>query len=97
MCDVCVCDVYQAAEVHRQVRKYAQSILKPGIGMIDLCQLRVFVCGVCVCACACSAAHSQCERLCACSAAHSPCVCVCVCVYVCDSVLLVHIVHCVIS
>ena len=28
----------KSAEVHRQVRKYAQSIMKPGIKMIDLCK-----------------------------------------------------------
>lgn len=28
----------KAAEVHRQVRKYAQTIARPGIKMIDLCQ-----------------------------------------------------------
>lgn len=28
----------KAAEVHRQVRKYAQSIARPGIKLIDLCQ-----------------------------------------------------------
>ena len=28
----------QAAEVHRQVRKYMRSILKPGMLMIDLCE-----------------------------------------------------------
>jgi len=28
----------KAAEVHRQVRKYAQSVAKPGIKMVDLCQ-----------------------------------------------------------
>ncbi|XP_020530611.1 methionine aminopeptidase 2B isoform X2 [Amborella trichopoda] len=30
--------VRQAAEVHRQVRKYIRSIVKPGILMIDLCE-----------------------------------------------------------
>jgi len=71
-----VCDVYQAAEVHRQVRKYAQSILKPGIGMIDLCQLSVCV-NVCVCAYVC-----VCVCVCVCVFV---CVCVCVCVSVCLS------------
>lgn len=28
----------KAAEVHRQVRKYAQTIAKPGIKLVDLCQ-----------------------------------------------------------
>ena len=28
----------KAAEVHRQVRKYAQSIAKPGIKMVDFCK-----------------------------------------------------------
>eukprot|EP01019_Chilodonella_uncinata_P003607 GABU01004487.1.p1 GENE.GABU01004487.1~~GABU01004487.1.p1 ORF type:complete len:202 (+),score=50.71 GABU01004487.1:116-721(+) len=28
----------KAAEVHRQVRKYAQTIARPGIKMVDLCQ-----------------------------------------------------------
>lgn len=28
----------KAAEVHRQVRKHAQSIAKPGIKLVDLCQ-----------------------------------------------------------
>jgi methionyl aminopeptidase len=35
-------DVYdsvrQAAEVHRQVRHYAQSIIKPGIKLVDMCE-----------------------------------------------------------
>eukprot|EP01103_Thecamoeba_quadrilineata_P001347 TRINITY_DN111_c0_g1_i1.p1 TRINITY_DN111_c0_g1~~TRINITY_DN111_c0_g1_i1.p1 ORF type:complete len:539 (-),score=152.25 TRINITY_DN111_c0_g1_i1:37-1653(-) len=31
-------DVRQAAEVHRQVRRYAQSIIKPGIKLIDMCE-----------------------------------------------------------
>ncbi len=30
--------VRQAAEVHRQVRKYIQTIAKPGILMTDLCE-----------------------------------------------------------
>ncbi len=30
--------VRQAAEVHRQVRSYAQSFLKPGIKLVDMCQ-----------------------------------------------------------
>lgn len=28
----------KSAEVHRQVRKYAQSIAKPGIKLVDLCK-----------------------------------------------------------
>jgi len=31
-------DVRQAAEVHRQVRKYAQTFIKPGIKLIDMCE-----------------------------------------------------------
>jgi methionyl aminopeptidase len=31
-------DVRRAAEVHRQVRKYAQTIIKPGIRLIDMCE-----------------------------------------------------------
>ena len=31
-------DIRQAAEVHRQVRKYAQSFIRPGMQMIDICQ-----------------------------------------------------------
>ncbi|KAF0683963.1 Aste57867_24044 [Aphanomyces stellatus] len=31
--------VRYASEVHRQVRKYAQSLMKPGIRLIDLCEL----------------------------------------------------------
>eukprot|EP00929_Paragymnodinium_shiwhaense_P118240 TRINITY_DN90178_c0_g1_i1.p1 TRINITY_DN90178_c0_g1~~TRINITY_DN90178_c0_g1_i1.p1 ORF type:complete len:557 (+),score=189.67 TRINITY_DN90178_c0_g1_i1:108-1673(+) len=30
--------IRRAAEVHRQVRRYVQSYIRPGIGMIDLCQ-----------------------------------------------------------
>ena len=30
--------VRQAAEVHRQARKYIQTIAKPGVLMIDLCE-----------------------------------------------------------
>ena len=30
--------VREAAEVHRQVRRYAQSIIKPGIKLIDMCE-----------------------------------------------------------
>jgi methionyl aminopeptidase len=33
-----LCSLRKAAEVHRQVRKYAQSVAKPGIKMVDLCQ-----------------------------------------------------------
>ena len=29
--------IRKSAEAHRQVRKYAQSIIKPGIKLIDLC------------------------------------------------------------
>lgn len=28
----------KAAEVHRQVRKYAQSIIRPGVRLIDICE-----------------------------------------------------------
>jgi methionine aminopeptidase len=28
-----------AAEVHREVRRYAQSIIKPGIKLTDMCEL----------------------------------------------------------
>lgn len=31
-------DYRRAAEVHRQVRQYAQSICKPGIKLVDLCK-----------------------------------------------------------
>ena len=31
--------VRHASEVHRQVRRYAQSIMKPGIKLIDMCTL----------------------------------------------------------
>lgn len=31
-------DVRQAAEVHRQVRKYAQSFIRPGMTMLEICQ-----------------------------------------------------------
>ncbi len=31
--------VRQASEVHRQVRAYAQSIIKPGIKLIDMCEM----------------------------------------------------------
>jgi len=31
-------DVRRAAEVHRTVRRYAQSIIKPGIRLIDMCE-----------------------------------------------------------
>jgi len=31
-------DFRRAAEVHRQVRQYAQSICKPGIKLVDLCK-----------------------------------------------------------
>ena len=30
--------VREAAEVHRQVRSYAQSFIKPGIKLIDMCE-----------------------------------------------------------
>jgi methionyl aminopeptidase len=30
--------VREAAEVHRQVRAYAQQTIKPGMSMIDICQ-----------------------------------------------------------
>ncbi|KAI8834849.1 peptidase M24, structural domain-containing protein [Chytridium lagenaria] len=32
-------DIRRAAEVHRQVRKYAQKTIKPGMGMIEICEL----------------------------------------------------------
>ncbi|KAI9355104.1 peptidase M24, structural domain-containing protein [Zopfochytrium polystomum] len=32
-------DVRQAAEVHRQVRRYAQKVVKPGMSMIEICEL----------------------------------------------------------
>lgn len=35
---VMINEVRQAAEVHRQVRKYIQTIAKPGIPMIELCE-----------------------------------------------------------
>jgi methionyl aminopeptidase len=28
----------KAAECHRQVRKYAQSIIKPGMRLVDICE-----------------------------------------------------------
>jgi len=31
-------EVREAAEVHRQVRKFAQSIIKPGISLLDIAQ-----------------------------------------------------------
>ena len=31
-------DIRRAAEVHRQVRRYAQSIIRPGIRLIDMCE-----------------------------------------------------------
>jgi hypothetical protein len=31
--------VRMAAEVHRQVRKYAQSFIEPGIKLIDMCEM----------------------------------------------------------
>ena len=31
--------VRMAAEVHRQVRCYAQSFIKPGIKLIDMCEM----------------------------------------------------------
>ena len=31
--------VRRAAEVHRQVRRYAQSFIKPGIKLIDMCTM----------------------------------------------------------
>ena len=31
--------VRMAAEVHRQVRKYAQSFIKPGIKLADMCEM----------------------------------------------------------
>jgi methionine aminopeptidase len=31
-------DVRLAAEVHRQVRQYAQGIIKPGARLIDICE-----------------------------------------------------------
>ena len=31
-------DVRHASEVHRQVRHYAQSIIKPGIKLVDMCE-----------------------------------------------------------
>eukprot|EP00877_Chromochloris_zofingiensis_P010686 jgi/Chrzof1/5871/Cz16g18240.t1 len=31
-------EVRQAAEVHRQVRKYMQSVIKPGISLFDMCE-----------------------------------------------------------
>ena len=32
-------ELRKAAEVHRQVRSYAQSVIKPGMSMIDICEL----------------------------------------------------------
>ena len=32
-------DVRRAAEVHRQVRQYAQRNVKPGMSMIDICDM----------------------------------------------------------
>lgn len=32
-----LCSLRKAAEVHRQVRKYAQTIARPGIRLVDLC------------------------------------------------------------
>ena len=32
-------NVRKAAEVHRQVRRYAQSFIKPGIKLIDMCTM----------------------------------------------------------
>lgn len=32
-------DLRHAAEVHRQVRKYARKVIKPGMTMIDICEL----------------------------------------------------------
>ncbi|KAI9332149.1 peptidase M24, structural domain-containing protein [Zopfochytrium polystomum] len=31
-------EIRQAAEVHRQVRRYAQKVVKPGMSMIDICE-----------------------------------------------------------
>ncbi len=31
-------DLRKAAECHRQVRKYAQSIIRPGVKLIDICE-----------------------------------------------------------
>ena len=31
-------DARQGAEVHRQVRKYVQSFIKPGMPMIEICE-----------------------------------------------------------
>ena len=31
-------DVRHASEVHRQVRHYAQSFIKPGIKLVDMCE-----------------------------------------------------------
>jgi methionyl aminopeptidase len=31
-------DFHKAADIHREVRKYANTIIKPGIKMVDLCQ-----------------------------------------------------------
>jgi methionyl aminopeptidase len=31
-------ELREAAEVHRQVRKYIQSFVKPGMKMIDICE-----------------------------------------------------------
>ncbi|KAJ1562248.1 Methionine aminopeptidase 2B, partial [Cladochytrium tenue] len=32
-------DIRRAAEVHRQVRRYAQKVIKPGMSMIEICEL----------------------------------------------------------
>lgn len=32
-------DLRKAAEVHRQVRRYAQKTIKPGMSMIDICEM----------------------------------------------------------
>ena len=32
-------EIRQAAEVHRQVRKYAQKTIKPGMSMIEICEM----------------------------------------------------------
>ena len=33
-----LCNLRKAAEVHRQVRKHAQTVIKPGMKMIDICR-----------------------------------------------------------
>jgi hypothetical protein len=38
-CNATIMQVRLAAEVHRQVRSYAQSIIKPGIKLADMCEL----------------------------------------------------------